>query len=471
MADPHTIDATDKLSSAEADEAFDELYGLTDEVSDAIDDAIEAGDQVQIRELLEPLHAADIADLMERLTSGDRETVVDALGHEMDPEILSYMDYSVREDIVDYLDTEQLVNLVNDLETDDAVDLIEDLDEEEQQELLEALPADDRLIYRQSLSYPEDSAGRLMRHEVVTVPEIWTVGETIDYMRSDDSELPDDFYNVTVIDPSRKPVGSLPLSKLLSTRRPVSVGEVMEPEPKQIPVAMDQEDVAFFFRQYGLVEAPVVDDAGRLVGVITVDDIVEVLDEEHEEDILKLGGVREDDFYSDFVETTRLRFSWLFVNLMTAILASLVIALFEATIEKVVALAVLMPIVASMGGNAGTQTLTVAVRALAVNELTPANAMRIVLKEVLVGSANGVVFAIIMGALAWLWFSDPSIGGVIAAAMVINLLIAGFAGTMIPLVLDRLDIDPAIGSTVVLTTVTDVVGFFAFLGLAALVLL
>jgi len=471
MADPQIIDATDKRSGAEADEAFDELYGLTDEVSEAIDAAIEAGDEAEIRNLLEPLHAADIADLMERLTSGDRETVVDALGHEMDPEILSYMDYSVREDIVDYLDTEQLVNLVNDLETDDAVDLIEDLDEEEQQELLEALPADDRLIYEQSLSYPEDSAGRLMRHEVVTVPEVWTVGETIDYMRSDESELPDDFYNVTVIDPSRKPVGSLPLSKLLSTRRPVSVGEVMEPEPKQIPVAMDQEDVAFFFRQYGLVEAPVVDEAGRLVGVITVDDIVEVLDEEHEEDILKLGGVREDDFYSDFVETTRLRFSWLFVNLMTAILASLVIALFEATIEKVVALAVLMPIVASMGGNAGTQTLTVAVRALAVNELTPSNAMRIVLKEVLVGSANGIVFALIMGGLAWLWFSDPAIGGVIAAAMVINLLIAGFAGTMIPLVLDRLDIDPAIGSTVVLTTVTDVVGFFAFLGLAALVLL
>ena len=231
-------------------------------------------------------------------------------------------------------DTEQLVNLVNDLETDDAIDLIEDMDEEDQKELLGALPADDRRIYQQSLSYPEDSAGRLMRHEVVTVPEFWSVGETIDYMRSDDSDLPDDFYNVTVIDPSRKPVGTLALSKLLSTRRPVSIGEVMEPEPKQIPVAMDQEDVAFFFRQYGLVEAPVVDEAGRLIGVITVDDIVDVLDEEHEEDILKLGGVHEDDFYSDFMETTRLRFSWLFVNLLTAILASLVIALFEATIEK-----------------------------------------------------------------------------------------------------------------------------------------
>lgn len=471
MAESQTIEPAEKLSSAEADEAFDELYGLTEDVVEAIDEAIEAADQPLICELLEPLHAADIADLMERLTSGDRETVVDALGHEMDPEILSYMDYAVREDIVDYLDTEQLVKVVNDLETDDVIDLLEDMDEEDQQELLEAVPADDRLIYEQSLSYPEDSAGRLMRHEVVTVPEIWTIGETIDFMRSDDSELPSDFYNVTVIDPGRKPVGSLPLSKLLATRRPVLVNEVMEPEPKQIPVAMDQEDVAFFFRQYGLVEAPVVDDSGRLIGVITVDDIVDVLDEEHEEDILKLGGVREDDFYSDFFQTARLRFSWLFLNLLTAIMASLVIALFEATIEKVVALAVLMPIVASMGGNAGTQTLTVAVRALAVNELTPGNAMRIVMKEVLVGSANGLIFAVIMGVLAWLWFSDPTIGGVIAAAMVVNLFIAGLAGTMVPLILDRMNIDPAIGSTVVLTTITDVVGFFAFLGLAALVLL
>ncbi|RVU34661.1 magnesium transporter [Hwanghaeella grinnelliae] len=471
MAEVEDKPVDEKSPGTEADDAFDDLYGLTEEVADAVDEALSANDQGRIRDLLEPLHAADIADLMERLTSGERETIVDSLGKDMDPEILAYMDYSVREDIVDYLDTDHLASLVTDMETDDAIDLLEDLDAADQQELLDALPADDRLIYEQGLSYPEDSAGRLMRHEAVTVPEFWSVGQTIDYMRSDESDLPDDFYNLIVIDPGRKPVGTLQLSKLLSTRRPVALSEIMEPDPKLIPLAMDQEDVAFFFRQYGLVEAPVVDDSGRLLGSITIDDIVDVLDEEHEDDMLKLGGVHEDDFYSDVAETTRLRFSWLLVNLVTAILASLVISAFEATIEQIVALAVLMPIVASMGGNAGTQTLTVAVRALAVNELTTANAMRIVLKEILVGGVNGIVFALIMGVIVWLWFGDPMIGVVIAVAMVVNLLIAGFAGTMIPLALDRLKIDPAVASTVVLTTVTDVVGFFAFLGLAATVLL
>lgn len=466
MADVETKPPVD-----EAEEAFDELYGLTEEIATAVDEAIDRNDDAEIRNLVSDLHAADVADLLERMTSGDREVVIDALGEELNPEILTYMDYTAREDILDYLGTEQLASIVNDLETDDAVDLIEDLEPEDQRELLDAIPADDRVLYEQSLSFAEDSAGRIMRREVVTVPQYWTVGQMIDFMRADDSDMPDDFYNLIVIDPAYKPIGMLQLSKLLRARRPVRISDIMEVDPKLIPVAMDQEDVAFFFRQYGLVEAPVIDDAGRLIGVITVDDVVDVLHEEHEEDILRMAGVSEDDFYSDFKKTTRLRFSWLFVNLLTAIAASLVIAVFEDTIEQVIALAVLMPIVASMGGNAGTQTLTVSVRALATNELTAANAARIVVKEVLVGGTNGILFAILMGGLAWVWFQDPMIGAVIGAAMIINMIIAGFAGTMTPLALDRLKIDPAVASTVVLTTITDVVGFLAFLGLAAIVLL
>ena len=460
-----------KSPEDEAEEAFDELYGLTEELIDAVQVAADEDDVEAIRNYLDGLHAADIADLIERMTSGDRETIVDALGPDLDPEILSQMDYTAREDILEYLDTEQLASMVSDMESDDAIDLIEDLDEADQRELLDAIPADERLLIEQSLAFPEESAGRIMRREVVTVSDFWSVGQMIDFMRAYKKDMPDAFYNIIVVDPAHRPIGMVQLSRLLRTKRPILINQIMEADPKIIPVAMDQEDVAFFFRQYGLVEAPVVDDAGRLIGVITVDDIVNVLDEEHEEDILKLGGVREDDFYSDVAETTRLRFSWLFVNLLTAVLASVVIALFEDTIESVIALAVLMPIVASMGGNAGTQTLTVAVRALATNELTPGNAARIVLKEGLVGGVNGILFAILIGGLAWAWFGDVMIGVVIAAAMVINMLIAGLAGSMTPLVLERMRIDPAVASTVVLTTITDVVGFFAFLGLAAIVLL
>lgn len=467
MAEPLPIDDED-----DDGDAFDELYGLTDEILEAVETAI-ADEQPPeaILALIEPLHAADVADLLEQLTHEERVALLHAMGDEIDAEVLSYLDYSVREDLVEILDTEQLASIVNDLDSDDAVDFIEVLDEDDQKELLRAIPAEDRAIYEESLSYPEESAGRLMRRETVTIPEFWTVGQTIDFMRDEELDLPDDFYNLIVVSPAHKPVGLIQLSKILRSRRIVPVKELIEEEPRLIPVEMDQEDVAFFFRQYGLVEAPVVDDDDRVIGVITVDDIVNVMDEEHEEDILKLGGVAEDDFYSDFVETTRLRFSWLAVNLLTAIAASLVIALFEDALAQIVALAVLMPIVASMGGNAGTQTLTVAVRALATNELTAGNAVRIVVKEVLVGGTNGILFAIIMGLIAWFWFSDPLLGAVIAGAMTLNLVVAGFAGTMIPLGLDRIGQDPAISSTVFLTTITDVVGFFVFLGLASWVLL
>jgi len=451
-------------------DALDDLYGLSTDVVNAVEEALEQGEDETVRTLLAPLHAADIADLLEQFTSGQRESLISIIGDDLDSEVISHLDYAVREDVVDILNAEQIAAIVSDLDSDDAIDFIEDLDEQEQRDVLQTIPEEERVLYEQSLTYPEDSAGRLMRHEAVTVPVSWTVGDTIDYMRSEESDLPDDFYNIVAVGPNLTPVGLLQLSKLLRTRRPTPVSDVMEEDPKLIPVTMDQEDVAFLFRQYALVEAPVVNADGRMVGVITVDDIVNVLDEEHEEDILKLGGVQADDFYSDVKKTTRLRFSWLLVNLLTAILASAVIALFEDTLDKIVALAILMPIVASMGGNAGTQTLTVAVRALATNELTAGNAMRIIYKEVLVGGVNGFLFALLIGGLAWYWFADPMIGLVIASAMVINMLVAGLTGTLVPIALDRVGVDPAIASTVVLTTVTDVVGFFAFLGLAAIIL-
>jgi len=310
-----------------------------------------------------------------------------------------------------------------------------------------------------------------MQHELVTVPKDWSVGNSIDYMRARAADLPRDFYEIYVVDDDRHPVGTIPLSRLMRNQRDVRIDDIMLTDLRSAYVEMDQEEAALMFRQYALLSAPVVNERGQLVGVITADDIVHVIHEEAEEDILRLGGVREDDFYEAVLDTTRARFSWLLVNLGTAIIASLVIGLFDAAIEQVVALAILMPIVASMGGNAGTQTLTVAVRALAMKELTAANAARIMGKEVVVGGINGLLFALMIGLVAWLWFGEPVIGLIIGAAMMFNLLIAGFAGVTIPLALERMRIDPAVGSAVVLTTITDVVGFVSFLGLAAIVLL
>ncbi len=462
MSEPRTVPP--------AESELEGLYGLTDDLVRSVSAAIEAGCAAEIVTLVAPIHAADLADLFQRLGASDRLAFVAALGERLDPEFVSEVDASAREELVKLLDTEQIVQVVADLESDDALDLIEDLEEAEQRDVLAAIPADQRVLYEEALSYPEDSAGRLMRRDVATVPSIWTVGDTIDFMRSD-SVLPVDFYDLVVVGPAHKPLGMVSLSRLLQTKRPIAITEIMDQEMKLLPVAMDQEDVAFLFRQYGLVEAPVVDDAERLVGIITVDDVVEVIEEEHEDDMLKLGGVVEDDLYSAVIKTTVSRFSWLLVNLATAILASIVIAFFDHAIERVVALAILMPIVASMGGNAGTQTLTVAVRALATKELTASNALRIVGKEVLVGCVNGILFAIIMGAVAWLWYGDPQLGGVIALAMIINLLVAGLAGILIPLGIERVGADPAVASVVLLTTITDVLGFFIFLGLAAAMLL
>jgi magnesium transporter len=450
-------------------EQLDGLYGLTDELVRSVHDALEAGRVEEAARLAASLHAADLADLVEQLPQNERDLLLDGI-KEVDADVFAHLDEHVREDVIDHMDAERVAEVVAELDSDDAVELIEDLEADEQREVLDAVPAEDRALLEDSLRYPEDSAGRMMRRELATVPSYWDVGQTIDHMRSG-AELPDEFYVIFVVGPDHRPLGTVQLSRLLRAERPVQVTDIMDQDMRLLPATMDQEEVAFLFRQYGLVSAPVVDDTGRLIGAIDLDDVVDVIDEEAEEDILKLAGLREDDFYDAVFDTTRARFSWLLVNLGTAIVASIVIGFFDAAIEKVVALAILMPIVASMGGNAGTQTLTVAVRALAMKELTPANAMRIVGKEVLVGGINGVLFAAVMGTVAWFWFGDMVIGAVIGAAMIVNLVLAGFAGVVIPLALERMDIDPAVGSTVVLTTLTDVIGFFSFLGLAAWVLL
>jgi len=442
------------------------LYGLTSEVERAVTRAIDEGNGRRLYRLIRPLHPADFADLIERCSGEERRLLVTVVGRFFDPDILAELDETVREEIIPYLGDEILAQAVAALPSDDAVDILGELDAAEQARVLMAIPERDRVLAEEGLSYEDESAGRLMQRETVAVPRHWTVGQTIDFLRTH-NELPDDFYDLFVIGSDHRPLGKLALSRLLRAKRPVLVADIMEARFHRVLVHMDQEDVAMLFRQYGLVSAPVVDEDDILIGMITVDDVVDVIDEEAEEDLMRLGGVAEDDLHGGLVVTTRSRFSWLAVNLVTAIVASGVIGAFETTIEKMVALAVLMPIVASMGGNAGTQSLTVAVRALAMRELTATNAAKFVIKETTVGSLNGVALALLAGGVSWIWFGDPQIAAVLALAMVINLVVAGFCGTMIPIGLDRMKFDPAIASTVFLTTVTDVVGFFAFLGLAS----
>lgn len=456
-----------------AETADDNVYTLGRKDVSAILYAVDIEDRDQLTKLMEPLHAADIADLLEQINAFDRSRLIRLYDRDFDGEILSELDDSIREEVISVLRPSVLAEAVRDLESDDVVDLIEDLGDTQQEVILDALEDADRALVEQSLSFPEYSAGRLMQREVVMAPEHWTVGEAIDRLRSaDEDELPTQFYHIVLVDPRLHPVGNVTLGKLMRSRREVKLTDLVEETFQAIPATQDESDVAYAFNQYHLISAPVVDDEGRLIGLITIDDAMAVLDEEHEEDILRLAGVGEESALSDNVrETARQRLPWLAVNLCTAILASMVIAQFEVALAKIVALAVLMPIVASMGGNAGTQSLTVAVRALATKDLTGANVWRVIRREVLVGLINGVVFAIVMSVVGMIWFGSPAIGYVIAAAMIVNMVIAGFAGTVIPVILDRVGIDPALASGAFVTTVTDVVGFFAFLGLAALVLL
>jgi len=463
--------AEDSYQAEPDPEREDDVYLLDRQAVARIIYAVDIEDRDLLLKEMEPLHPADIADLLEQINAFDRRRLIELYGVDFDGDILSELDESIREEVIGLLHPEVLADAVRDLESDDVVDLVEDLEDQQQQAILSALEDGDRVAVQQSLTYPEYSAGRLMQREVVMAPEHWNVGEAIDFLRNQE-DLPDQFYHIILVDPRLRPVGNVTLGKLMASRREVMLKDLVEETFHTIPVTQDEGDVAYAFNQYHLISAPVVDENERLVGVITIDDAMAVLDEEHEEDIMRLAGVGDESSLSDrVIDTTKRRFPWLAVNLVTAILASLVIAQFEAAIAQLVALAVLMPIVASMGGNAGTQSLTVAVRAIATKDLTGSNVWRVIRREVLVGLVNGVIFAVVMGIVGVLWFGGPELGYVIAAAMVINLVVAGLAGTGIPIILDRMGVDPALASGAFVTTVTDVVGFFAFLGLAAMVLL
>ncbi len=446
------------------------LYGLTPGVEAAVAKAIEDGNGRRLFRLVRPLHPADFADLIERNSGENRRVLITVVGKYFDPDVLVELDETVRDEVVACLGEDVLARSVARLSVDEAVEVLGELGDVEHHRVLRVIPDDDRALVEEGLSYPEDTAGRLMQREIVSVPESWTVGQAIDFLRTFE-DFPDKFHDIFVLDEDGCPIGKLGLSRVLRTKRPVFVADIMQVKFHCILVHMDQEDMAMLFRKYALISAPVVDESGVLVGVINIDDVVSVIDEEAEEDLMRLGGLREDDLHGSLADTTRSRFSWLAVNLLTAIVASIVIGFFATTIEKIVALAILMPIVASMGGNAGTQALTVAVRALAMRELTATNATKFVMKETAVGSLNGIAFAVIAGLVSWGWFGDPDIALILAGAMVLNLVVAGFFGTVIPISMERMKIDPAISSTVFLTTLTDVVGFLAFLGLAAFFLI
>jgi magnesium transporter len=438
---------------------------------DAVLRAVATEDRSGLDALLEPLHAADIADLLEQIGGADRRALLALWSHEIDGDILSEISDAIREEVIESLPPEVLADAVRDLESDDVVDILEDLDAPQQGLILNALEDADRLAVEQAMAYPEYSAGRLMQRETVVAPEHWTVGETIDFLRKAE-HLPDQFYHVILVDPRMKPVGYATLGRILSSGREAALRDIVEDSFRTIEATDPEADVAYIFNQYHLISCPVVDAAGRLVGVITIDDAMNVLDEEHAEDMLRLAGVGDEASVSDGAfATMKLRLPWLVVNLFTASLSAIVISQFEATISAIVILAALMPIVASTGGIAGTQSLAVAVRALATRDLTQANARRVVLRELGSGVLNGLGLALILGFGAWVIFGDLRLGAVLGMAMIVNQIVASLGGVMVPLTLERMGLDPALASGTFVTTLTDVMGFFAFLGLATVLLL
>ncbi len=461
---------SDHILLVEADDGHEDDYALDKGVVAEVRLALTTEDRDRLAELFAPLHPADIADLLEQLDNTHRRELIVLSGPLIDGDVLCEIDEDIREDVIDILPDQQLVEAVRELESDDVVDILEDLDEPQQEAILDALDSTDRLAVEQALTYPEFSAGRLMQREVVTAPAHWTVGDAIDHLRAQD-ELPEQFYHVILVDPAHHPVAYVTLGRLMSAGRDTGLNTLTEDSFRVFRVDEDEGDIAYAFNQYHLISAPVVDSDGRLSGVITIDDAMVVLDEEHEEDVFRLAGVGSESLSNSTLKIVQRRFPWLGVNLATSILASIVISLFEDVLTAVVALAVLMPIVASMGGNAATQSMTVAVRALATRDLTRSNALRVIRRESLAGLLNGVIFAVVMGIVGYFWFGSPMLGVVIGVAMVINLLVAGMAGVLVPLALDKVGVDPALASGAFVTTVTDVVGFFAFLGLASMVLL
>lgn len=430
--------------------------------------AIETADVETLWRLVGGLHESDLGAVVEALAPDLRPRLVELLGIHFDFTALTEVDDAVREEILEELEPRTVAQGVRELESDDAVAILADLTKEDQAEILEQLPPPERVALAKSLDYPEDSAGRRMQVEFIAVPPTWDVGRAIDHMR-ETADLPEHFYELYVIDENRRFLGAVPLDRLLRSKRVVPISDLMDAERRRVHATEDQEEVARLFQRYDLVAAPVVDAEDRLVGVITFDDVADVIEEEAEEDIKALGGVTRDEALSDSVwKIARGRFNWLLINLGTAFLASSVLGLFEGQLQKMVALAVLAPIVASQGGNATTQTMTVAVRALATQALVDTNARRVIMRELLVGLLNGIAFAIITGIAAYVWFKVPGLGFVIGLAMICNLVAAAAGGVLIPLVLHRLRVDPAVASSPFVTTVTDVVGFFSFLSIATL---
>ncbi|MEQ8601582.1 MAG: magnesium transporter [Devosia sp.] len=428
---------------------------------------LEAGRNDDVALVMEPLHHSEVGDVLEQLYAAERLALVHALGEKFDFSALTEVDESIRLEIMESLPNAAIARGVAELDNDDAVYLLEDLEEVDRDEILSALPVFERLTLKRSLDFPEDSAGRRMQTDFIAIPPFWTVGQVIDYLRAE-KDLPDEFYQLYVVDASYTVLGTLPLDKFLRTPRATKIDSIMNTNFVLVNAEEDQEEAARSFERYDLVEVGVVDESGRLVGVLTIDDIVDVIQEEAEEDIRLMAGVGDEDVSDTTLDTVKSRVPWLVVNLVTAVLVSLVIGLFNATIEQMVALAVLMPIVASMGGNAGAQTMTVTVRALAMRELDGGRLKRLIRREMVVGVVNGVIFAVLIGIVTAIRYGDVQLGIVIGMAMVINMIVAGTFGILIPLALDKLKADPAIASAVFVTTITDVIGFFAFLGIAGL---
>lgn len=447
------------------------LIGISSEVVNNIISDVDSNKREKVTLFINKIHPADAADLLEMLSEEYRKKVIYMLSDKFPEEILPSMNVPILVSIIEYFKLDHLIKMLSALDSDDITYVLEICDEKLRKKILLGMPNDLKKLIKKSLNYAEDSAGRIMQTDYVSVPLNWTIGQVVDYLRRSKA-VPDEFYALFAVDSRHVPVGTVPLYIAMRKNRDEKISEIMTTNPKIISVKDSRQDIAFIFDQYELTSAPVVDQRGRLVGMITIDDVVDLIREKADEDILKLGGVSgEGDLYLAAFKTARSRFGWLGINLITAIMASVAIAIFETTIEKLVSLAILMPIVASMGGNAGTQTLTVAVRAMATRELTSSNSFRIFGKEILVGLYNGLFFALLIGIITGIWFSDYLLGLIIAFAMLFNLILAGTFGAAIPIILSYFKIDPAVAATVILTTITDILGFVIFLGLAKYLLM
>ena len=435
-----------------------------------VTDKIDNQDASFISNSFKEMHPSDAADIIEHLTETYRENLIQLNNFKLDPEVFVELNESIQSEIIKYLSTEAVVNILKNLDSDDAIKIIENLDEKNKNDILSSLPPKDRFVLLESLSFPEDSAARIMQREFTAIPSNWSVGQTIDYLR-ENKDLPEEFLEIFIVDNEFKPIGTVPSSKVLRTSRDNKIISIMSESQLSIPVEMDREEVGQLFEKYNLNSACVVDKNNKLVGMITSDDVLTVLKEEAEEDVLRLAGVGDEEITDGIFKKTKRRFNWLLLNLFTAIIASVVIGFFQDDIEKVVALAVLMPIVASMGGNAGMQTLAVTIRSIATNELTKNNFTQNILKEFTIGILNGIIFAIISAIIVQLWFNNVTLSFIIAISMILNMIVAGLFGILVPISLKKLNIDPALASSVFVTTITDVIGFLSFLGVGALLFL